>query len=81
MEHFPQPHKLATGVTRWRLSELIDFECWNDGRERPTLTPEQERWLSAEQVGKRYGWSRTSTWRYAREAARESTTVDTAATA
>lgn len=63
---FPKPERVGTACTRWKLSDLLAYEARRDGKEPPTLAPEQERWLSARQVGERYGASVTSVWRWAR---------------
>jgi predicted DNA-binding transcriptional regulator AlpA len=68
---FPAPHRLGESCTRWALSELLSFEAARDGRPVPAdRTPEQECYLSARQVAKRYGTGQTTVWRWAREAQR-----------
>ena len=66
---FPQPVNLPGMRARWRLSDIERYET--GGTER---TIETERYLTANQVGERYGVSRVSVWnaaRKAREAAHE----------
>lgn len=60
---FPQPVNLTGLRARWRLSELEAYETGHTDR-----TTETERYLTANQVGKRYGVSRVSVWNAARKA-------------
>lgn len=65
MPTFPKPHKLGAGSSRWALSELLAYEARRDGKQPPTLPPEQERFLSVKQVAKRYNAGVTTVWRWA----------------
>ena len=60
---FPQPIELPGMRARWRLSDIELFEYGHTDR-----TPETERYLSANQLGERYGISRVAIWKQAREA-------------
>lgn len=60
---FPQPIQLPGMRSRWRLSDIERFEYGTTDR-----TPETERYLSANQLGERYGISRVAVWKQAREA-------------
>jgi len=60
---FPQPVHLPGLRARWRLSDLEVYETGETDR-----TTENERYLTANQVGKRYGVSRVSIWNAARKA-------------
>lgn len=60
---FPQPVELPGMRSRWRLSDIEQFEFGHTER-----TPETERYLSANQLADRYGMSRVAVWKQAREA-------------
>lgn len=67
--HLPTPHQLGQGgCTRWRLSEILKFEAAKNGEPTPVIAPEAERYLSDVQVAERFGVSRNTVWRWAREA-------------
>lgn len=69
---FPQPHRLSSATTRWRLSELTAYEARVADTDHVPETVEQERFLTCAQVAKRYGVSVATIWRWAaagREAA------------
>lgn len=64
---FPIPHHIGQNCTRWRLSEVAAFEARRLGEAAPAFTPENERYLSADQVAERLAISRGTVWRWARE--------------
>lgn len=69
MKSFPQPIKLSSNMTRWRLSDLESHEAALCGEpEPPRRPPESERYLTAKQVADRYGMSTVSVWRWSAEA-------------
>ena len=52
---------------RWRLSELLSYEAALAGKEPPKLDPEDEVYLTAAQVRRRYGTiSDMTLWRWCR---------------
>lgn len=53
---FPEPVRLTGKITRWRESELCEF----DGSEPPAT----ERFLSVKEVAQRYGVTTASIWRW-----------------
>lgn len=66
--HLPAPHQLGQGgCTRWRLSEIIAAEAAKSNQPAPAIAPEAERYLSDVQVAERFGVSRNTIWRWARE--------------
>lgn len=69
MQHsFPAPRQLGVSCTRWRLSSLLTYEAARNGQPAPSITPEEERYLSDKQVSERYCVSRGTVWRWVREA-------------
>lgn len=60
-KHFPQPVELPGMRARWRMSDIELFEYGETKR-----TPETERYLSANQLGARYGITRVAVWKQAR---------------
>lgn len=58
---FPQPVELPGMRARWRLSDIEIYENGHTDR-----TTETERWLSANQLGERYGVTRVAIWKNAR---------------
>lgn len=63
---FPKPYKLH-GATRWRLSDILGYEAARLGRPAVELEPDEERYLSDKQLAERFGVTRGSIWRWARE--------------
>lgn len=68
MQDFPIPRHLGVNTTRWPLSSLLHYEANRDGKCPPTLSPEQERYLTVREVAARYAVGITTVWRWAREA-------------
>lgn len=70
MATFPTPRRVGANSTRWRLSDLLDFEATRDGQPAPKLEPDAERYLSAADVAHRYHVTASSVWRWSLEAKR-----------
>jgi len=69
---FPKPIRISANCARWRLSELLRFDADLEGREPVQLSEEQERYMSARDVARRYGVSTASVYRWATRTERNS---------
>lgn len=69
MPAFPNPRHLGANCTRWPLSALLQYEAARNGEPTPQLSPDAERYLTADEVAARYSVGKTTVWRWARESA------------
>jgi len=73
--HFPRPIHLTPGCSRWRLSDLEKFDARAECRPEPVQRePEDERFLSVNQVATRYAVSIQTIHRWASPKQRKSPT-------
>lgn len=70
MPHFPKPVSMGPGCTRWRLSELEQYEAHvaNDPT-APLRDRADDRYLNVRQVADRLGISIPTVWRWSRTGA------------
>lgn len=71
MPTFPNPRRLGANCTRWPLSALLAYEAARNDQPAPTLTPDAERYLTADEVAERYSVGKTTVWRWSRESAEQ----------
>ena len=61
---FPAPKKLGVSMTRWRLSEILQYEAERTGEPVPRIDPADERWLTVGEVADRFAASVPTIWRW-----------------